>query len=923
MSLVRIPFGVDLLQQVADHVLSFPLEERGRVRVLLPHRRACRRLRALLRESAQILPRIAPLGEPDVAEFALDDVALLPEVSSQTRWLLLTWLLRHVRTAEGSEGTAEQDSLLAHSLGQVMDRLGEFDHSLSDLQIPEYADYGSHWDRLAEIIAVVQDFWPKWCAEHQCLDPIPRRNAVLSILAKSIDYPIIIAGSSGRAVAVQALMQAVLAAPQGWVYLQGLEVVSAPEIIARIPTHPGYALARLMTALDVVPEPAGRDNFYRAVFRSQSEEMPVVDHVPENLQALVLPDRNSEVGVCALLVREALAQGQSDIAVIVQDTDFVDSLERWLVRWNIGLDRVAGFPMPRTPEGRLLRLIMDIWSQGLDWVRFLALLRHPLVHCGMTRTELARCTARLESLVPEGYDDTSVAAAFRRSAEEDFRWLEPFRVLYDKPAERSVADFAGLWCATFENLCQNPDGVIPDSAAMQVLATWQERLVTMAEHLGDTPVSVADFAGMVLPMLAVLRVATPPRGAVSVSVLSAMEARLMRFDRVIIPMMNYGVVPHPPAPEPWLTRQQYQDCAMPPPEETIGLSGHDFIALCHQSEVFLLRAEKIADRMVAASVWWQRLDATWRAVRGHSMVSERQNALWQGYLAAVIVGADNPGAGRPCPNPPPEVRPKSLRVTQIQTLFCNPYEIYIRQILSLQPHPVRRSETLALRRGIFLHQLVQDFVAATPGQPEQWLQQQAETLLRTQAFTPLEAQALRYGVMRMAEQFCATERDFTGLVNQLEVAGVWNVSAVQIRGRTDRLIIDHDGIQLVDYKSGTAPGSKSITQRYQWQLPVLALMIRAGAFGALNTVKDVGYWRIGGSKTEGLHWLSGVLEEEFLHRVEQELKQRLQDMRTGDAAFLALPDPECLPDFTTMEHLTRAEEWLELAAGSAGDCDED
>lgn len=925
MGLIQIPFGVDLLQEVADHIETFPPEERGRIRVLLPHRRACRRLRMLLGGQTQILPRISPLGEPDTAEFSIDDAEILPEVSSQTRWLLLTWLLRHARAVDSSNGTAEQDSLLAHSLGQAMDRLGEFDHSLADLQVPEHGDLAEHWGRLSEFMRVVRDFWPSWCAENGCLDPIARRNAVLRKLSEDIDAPIIIAGSSGRAVAVQYLMQAVLAAPKGWVYLQGLEVVSDTELLGSVPSHPGYALARLCRFLDFTPET--HENFYRAVFRSRTEAVTFTQEPPKNIQALILPDRGSEVGVTALLVREALEHQESEnVAVICQDADFVDSLERWLTRWNIAVDRVAGLPIRRTPEGRLMCLILDIWCKGLDWVRLMALLKHPLVCLGMTRSALAKCTRGLEFLALNGYSERSVEQAFSRSAEPDFAWLKSLEVLYQPPEERSFHDFTIFWFRVFEGLCENADAALPNSGAMQVMGQWQESITVAGEYLGETPIEIIDFVGMALPMFAQMRVPPPPRGRYAVSVLSAMEARLMRFDRVIIPMMNYGILPMPPTPEPWLTRQQYQDCAMPPPEETVGLAAHDFIELCHQPEVFLLRADKIGDEVVGASLWWDRLDALHLMTRGWSMVDTEENARWQKYLDATLTPDQNPTAGRPSPNPPKDKRAQKLSVTKIQALFCNPYELYVQQILKLEERPVRTSETFAARRGTLLHQLVQDFVSATPQNPLDWLMQRTEDLIKEQDFIGLEALNVRYGVARMMQRFCDQEQKFSGLENRLEVMGQWEVSGVQIRGRADRLLLDREGVRILDYKSGSFPAAKSLLLRYEWQLPVLALMVRAGAFGTTKAIVDVGYWSIGGSKNDRLQWLLPKLMndggEDFLADVSLQLSQRLSEMQQSDAAFPALPDPECLPSFLAFDHLTRAEEWLEQPTESEDEDDE-
>src|SRR5208337_5575301 len=72
-------------------------------------------------------------------------------------------------------------------------------------------------------------------------------------------------------------------------------------------------------------------------------------------------------------------------------------------------------------------------------------------------------------------------------------------------------------------------------------------------------------------------------------------------------------------------------------------------------------------------------------------------------------------AGRPHPCPPVNARPRRLSVTAIETWFANPYAIYARHILGLEP--LRRLDETADARdkGILYHAALHGFFQAYPG----------------------------------------------------------------------------------------------------------------------------------------------------------------------------------------------------------------
>lgn len=930
---VQIPFSDDLLAKVCEHLAEIPQQKRHCARVLLPHRRACRRLREMLvaRHGTQLFPRILPLGEPDMTEFGIggQDVSLLPQVSLMARKLIFTSLLCRAREQDHSPGTLAQDYLQAKSLGHTLDRLQEFDHDLSSLQPPECAEHAGHWARAARFLDIVQGFWPEWCKEQNCLDAIPKRNAALRGLAADLgDDPIIIAGSSGRANAVQDLMRAVLQHPEGAVFLQGTELLFPGEdlqVIAETPVHPAYTIARLWLSLglgeeEICTNAAEEIKFYRAAFRLRGRDI-ATKPMPKNLHGLVFAEHQDEVTATALLVREALAKNsQAQVAVITDDENFHFALERSLSRWNIALDRAAGMALVRTAEGRLASLLLEILRDGLGVVSFFALLKHPLVLLGQERRLVWAGIVDLENrFLSEGYDEDALKKIL--SSLEEYPWLKPLQVLFEKQEKQNFNEFYKIIVQVFRHCVINAEHHLPLSPATQAVQDFWQDFHENIPHGALGELSSSEWASLLLEELQQRRVAIGTQAEHKALALSHMEARLMRFDRVIIPRMHHGSMPISPPASPWMARPQYRECGIPEPEELIGLAAHDFIQLCHQTEVFLLRAEKSGDQLMAASVWWDRLDAVARMHSPEGLVSNAENTRWQRRVKALYEAVDNPSHGQPRPRPPLESRPKRISVTEINTLLLNPYETYVQKVLRLRPLPLRTEDTYSLRVGKLFHQLLQEYIEQGATLPEQWFHKRAGELMEDRHFRPFEHFTLHHQVQRMAANFLRSERQLQSRGNFVECSGVWEIAGVQISGKVDRLAETDKGLELWDYKTGTIPGAKEVKKKCVWQLPLLALMCQNGAFPDVGSqkVQRVGYWRTSGSKKDSQ---TQIMErppkgsesdefETFLEDVAKRLAEVFRDYAQKDAVYTAFPDPENPPQFCNIDHCIRAEEWQE------------
>src|SRR6185295_13229544 len=123
--------------------------------------------------------------------------------------------------------------------------------------------------------------------------------------------------------------------------------------------------------------------------------------------------------------------------------------------------------------------------------------------------------------------------------------------------------------------------------------------------------------------------ATHPR----LRILGAIEARLVRADRLVLAGLEEGVWPAGAPTDPFLSRPMREALGLPSPERRIGLSAHDFAQAACAPEVILLHTERRDGQPAVKSRWLWRLETL---ARGAGLeIPERRAALdWAHALDA-------------------------------------------------------------------------------------------------------------------------------------------------------------------------------------------------------------------------------------------------------------------------------------------------
>ncbi|PTT07441.1 double-strand break repair protein AddB, partial [Caulobacter sp. HMWF025] len=629
------PFVDDLARGFLDALSHMGPEALPRATILTPTKRGARAVAdALLAASggkALLLPQIRPLGDLDEGEppFEPGDLALdLPPAiaSRRRRFELARIVVDHADLLSFSPG-ASQALEMAKALAEFLDSC-RIEEVATDDRLDSLADgdLARHWQVSARFLKAVLAAWPQRLDTLGLIDVADRRVRLLRALAQRwTEHPptevLVAAGSTGTAPATADLLRVVAAAPLGAVVLPGLDEDLAETAWEKVgEQHPQGAMKRLLdrsgvTRADVRPwfpqsdsrgrwrrrivnealRPAEATADWLAQIDSLRAEAPGLDPVAEGLKGLAVITARTEddaAGACALLLREALEVPGRTAALVTPDQTLARRVTARLQRWGVIPDSSAGAPLAASPAAILVQHLAGLVVQPLDPVRLLALAKHPLIR---DETDpAASITLELKGL--RGPTPPSQPVLLKKLADHpDARAL----------AERLLAAVAHAAAPYVEGLAPPAQAALALTQALESLTDPDRLWVGSAgESLGGL-LSALIEDGVVLPKATpqafadildrlvneeTLRVggATHPR----LRILGAIEARLVRADRLVLAGLEEGVWPQGAPIDPFLSRPMREKLGLPPPERRVGLTAHDFAQAASAPDVILVHCER-------------------------------------------------------------------------------------------------------------------------------------------------------------------------------------------------------------------------------------------------------------------------------------------------------------------------------------------
>ncbi|MFI4971734.1 MAG: double-strand break repair protein AddB, partial [Hyphomicrobiales bacterium] len=810
------------------------------------------------------------------------------------------------------------------------------------------------------------------------------------------DAPVIAAGSTGSMPATAKLLATIARLPHGALVLPGLDTDLDDASWALIAgnaddkSHDGapaaghaqFAMHALLDALGIrrdkvnqlaPPVPHGRELLVSEALRpaatterwqartKKKDFDATTGKALASLSMIEAANAEEEALAIAVALREAIETPGKTAALVTPDRALARRVVAALARWQVAVDDSGGDSLANTQAGVFARLAADAALGSLEPVTLLALLKHPLLRLGAAAGAHAVAIATLERALLRGprprpgSDGLAQAlSTFRNNRDQlhrsDPRWLiadDEFDVAADLVARLGTAlapletlnsrnhPLAALAAHHRDVIAALSQDAAGDSAAFagndgSALARAFEELTTSPSATG-LGVAKGDYAELFHAAIGDRVVRRPETPDVRVSFLGRLEARLLTFDRVVLGGLNEGTWPGETRNDPWLSRPMRRDLGLDPPERYIGLSAHDFAQAMGAPEVILSRAAKIAGAPTVTSRFVQRIAALVGA-RWDEVLTRGNNYLT--LARALDHPAQVTSAERPTPKPKVEARPSRLSVTAIEDWLRDPYTIYARTILRLQPLDPVDTPPGARDRGTVIHGAIGDytelFAVKPPADPLKELLALGEKHFAALADYP-EARAFWWPrFLRIAHWFAQWDGERRAGIKALhaEIRGELKFPVGQreftLSAIADRIEQRKDGsYAILDYKTGAARTEKQVRTGLAPQLTLEAAILRGGGFKpiAAGSVSEIAYVTLKGGEPAGkpneINFKDGTPDSQADHALAKlkELAARFADAGTP---YLSLVHPMWKTHYGDYDHLARVKEWSATGGGDEG-----
>jgi ATP-dependent helicase/nuclease subunit B len=728
----------------------------------------------------------------------------------------------------------------------------------------------------------------------------------------------------------------------------------------------GPAAARAMLLSEAMRPAATTDRWAGIAHEARAPE--ALESALAGVGLVVARNEQEEALAIALACREAVETSGAVAALVTPDRDLARRVAVELGRWGLVVDDSAGTPLDRLPPGIFARLLIELVGSESDPATLLALLKHPLAAFGLARPACRRAARALEvgllrgSRVAGGVAALTPALAAARAKATDARarhvaaarrrlgadaWdqaeallaavasaLAPLVDIFSGSREVPVAGLAEALRRSLAAAATDETGSDRELWSGEAGRALEALLHGVAGDDDGLTILPAEAPALLGTLMAGIAVTQPAGSDRRIHIWGTLEARLQSADLIVLGGLDEGVWPAETRTDAWLSRSMRAEIGLEPPERRIGLAAHDFAQGFAAPRVLVTRAEKRGGTPTVAARWLQRLSALIGDDATTALQERGERYLRIARRLDRVPPAEVAPSPRPAPRPPLPARPRSLSITEIETLIRDPYATYARHVLALEPlEPLGLAPDYALR-GTIVHDALGRFTREWSGPydaaAEARLLDIGRALLGQIAGFPDIHAIWSYRFAAIARWFVAWERArdeeiagrFAEIGGGLEIAAP--AGAFHLRGRADRIDLRKDGLlEILDFKTGAPPTARQLLTGLAPQLALEVAMARAGAFGeafAGRSVLSLG-WLALGQVARGDPYRTAVESRLTPDGLGAEALARLTALTAAyddpDRGYVSRVRPMFETRFESpYDHLARVREWALVESGS-------
>jgi ATP-dependent helicase/nuclease subunit B len=669
---------------------------------------------------------------------------------------------------------------------------------------------------------------------------------------------------------------------------------------------------------------------------------------------------------------------QPNVALVTPDRNLARMVALELTRYGIEADDSGGLSLDQTEIGALTRTLLQVALKPADNTVLAGMLKHRFANFGMEFDARLKAVSTIERLVLRGRKKALPISQLSTILRSDFDCLSDqkhvplwrrFLTLDDIDLAEILTEKLTLALAPLMEVGHADSGLVPASELVLSVSQWTNRtikslqlvtdsfdgafalwdndagqkLVSVLEEIAQCPTSLEvtgrEWVDMIEPLLSG-QVVKPKTGKhPNVLIWGALEARLQDVDTLILAGLNEGTWPSTSSNDPFLSRTMKSEIGLEPPERRLGLAAHDFQIGMGSRRVVLTRALKSGGAPTVASRWVQRL-LTVLADDVVAHIRDRGQDLIK-HADLVQDKSDVTHTKRPSPTPEKSVQPRSYSFSEVSTLRRDPYAIYAKRILRLQPLDGFTTAPDLRERGTIFHAIVekfsQEFDFTKPENAQDYLQNILNIEVQNFSISTDIALLWKHSFMQVSQALINWElqrQDFvqTRYVEQSAKCKLPDLDDVYLTGRADRIDVLLDGsTELIDFKTGTSPSAKQARSLLDPQLPLEAYAMEQGGF------KDIGKRDVSSMKYVRLKPADTLIVDQVElkatkkepepatppqlgENAARELSKLLTALAQQKVGFISRAVPKSDRDYGgDYDHLARVSEWSVAEASEEGD----
>ena len=863
---------------------------------------------------------------------------------------------------------------LASSLEALLDEIQGEGLNVDFIDKAEDYDMSAHWKQSTKFLGIVGQHWVQ--------NAIPGLLGRLRLVVESLtqqwknnppENPIIVAGSTGSVGATQLFMRSVAHLPQGAIVLPCYDT-DLPNTVWRnldgknsSTDHPQYRHKILIDRLGIEPDQVPLWQYQPDVNQSRNKLVslalrpaPYTDHwleegprlknissATKNITLINASTEREESVAIALIMRRAVENDQN-AALVTPDRKLVRQVKVVLDKWSLKPTDSRGESYIHSVHGRYLTHIANMMGKKVTAVDLIILLQHPYTNSGGDRELHCQLTDSLNVHLRKSGIALVTRKLIRKwivqlkePVEEWMKWhlnmLDMIECIRPCPLFDMIDWHEDLAERIALGTSDQPTNLLwdQDNSACRHGKQIFQMIRREANDAGN--VTPQDYAQLFFETIRNDHIYANKEQHPNIKIWNTEDARMQKPDIVIAGRLNEGSWPASLSPDPWINRQMRKKMGLSLPEGRIGLSANDFQQVVSVENVVLTQNQGSTIEPAVTSRWLTRLTGLLDGIglKGKTALASMQERgdYWI-KLAREMESPSRkiPSAKRPAPQPPIEARPRSLALTQVKTLITDPYVIYARNILQLNPIPHLNSGLKFWLRGNVLHRIMYKFISQFH---DVSIEKQKDILdeIAKKEFNNIEEaepfikRLWLKSFLNISEEIAESELENrkNEIPDELEKKGSCYIEEIDftLDARIDRLDLVN-GTEatwnLYDYKSGDPPSLKSV-QNYDMQLPLAALMVENGIFteGEKGVVNEIGYIQIGNKFEKKNIKPKELSVNDFVMDAWLSFVTLIQEYNDEGKAYESRKVPDWIKYASDYDHLARYGEWEDYDKPEKGD----